>query len=377
MSLTLTNATCVTPCLTLADRTVLIEDGTISRIAGPEEEVSADGEVLNVGGNYVLPGLIDIHAHGAAGADFFDPDLPVQQAAELLHAHGVTGLYPTVDSRPWPRMKEALERGGQLCSQSAAKELFRGIHCEGPFLNPEMSGAAQVDALCQPTLEGWKELQASAGGQIELLTIAPELDGAGAVIRSAFREGVAVSAGHSNADYETTLRAVDEGLRQITHLFNGMSHFHHRDPNILLAALLEPDIRVQLNGEGGHVHPLGMRLTYRLKGAQGIILASDMHPAAGLGPGTYDSKDGRVESDGVLIRTADGTVAGSALPLDESLRTMVHDVGASLPDAARMATLNAAQELGLADRKGRVAEGYDADLAVLDGQVVYRRESNS
>ncbi|MEF8788343.1 MAG: N-acetylglucosamine-6-phosphate deacetylase [Planctomycetota bacterium] len=386
MSLLLKDATCVTPGRTVEDRTLVLKDGTIARIAGSGYQPGCEAEVMDVDGNHVLPSFIDMHAHGCLGADFSDPDFPIRDGVDFLHAHGVTALYPTLHARPWQEMKASLERGGELCSRGAGSALFRALHCEGPFLNPEMSGAAPVEALRRPTLEAWNELQNASGGRIRVLTIAPELEGASQVVRAAYHQGTVVSAGHSNADYDTVMSAVDEGLREVTHLFNAMAHFHHRDPNILLAALLEPDIRVQINADGGHVHPRGMQMAYRLKGPQGIIITSDLHPAGGLPPGTHEWEGEKVENDGCLVRTADGTVAGSALPLDQGLRTMVREVGASLAEAARMASLNPAQELGLSDRKGRVAEGYDADLAVLDenlqvtatiadGRIVYRRDT--
>ena len=387
MGLLLTHATCVTPCRIAEDRTVVIEDGTITRIEGPDLSVDNGHEVQDLEGKFLLPSFIDLHAHGAMGSDFAEPDFAVRETLDFLHAHGVTGLYPTLHARPWEGLKGALRRVGSLCRKKPGSQLFGGIHCEGPFLNRKMSGAAPVEALCTPTGEAWKELQSASGDEIRVLTIAPELDGSMEVIGSAFREGVLVSAGHSNADYETMMTAVDEGLREVTHLFNAMPPFHHRDPKILLAALLEPDIRVQINAEGAHVHPLGMRMAYRLKGAHGIILTSDLHPAAGLPPGTHEIEGCQVDNDGNLVRLADGTVAGSACPVDAGLRTMVNEVGVSIPEAARMASLNPAQELGMDNRKGRVAQGYDADLAVVDhnlqvaatiadGQVVYRRDSN-
>ena len=382
MRLVLTNATCVTPLRMAPDRTIVIRDGTIEQIAGQNFPTLSEDNVKDVGGRYVLPGLIDVHAHGALGYEFADEGLPVPETVSYLHSHGITGLLPTLHPRPTGKFQEAMERMADRCLHGTGQGLFLGIHSEGPFLNPEMCGGADRDAFCTPDLETWTHLQEAGRGQIKMLTIAPELEGAAQVIRGIAHDGVAVSAGHSNASYQDTLEAVENGLSMTTHTFNAMAGLSSQRPNVLLAALREPELSAQLNGEGGHVHPLVMQMICRMKGTEGVILTSDLHPGAGLAAGTHTVCDLEVETDGEIVRYPDGTIVGSALPLDQSVRTMVQQVGVSLIDAARMASYNAAQRVGLGDRKGRVAPDYDADLAVMGkdlrvvmtvsaGEVVY------
>ena len=382
MGVVLVNCNCVTPLRVARHRTVVIRDGTIEQIAGPGFSAGSEDELRDLGGRFVLPGLIDVHAHGALGHEFADEDLPVADTVRYLHSHGVTGLLPTLHPRPMQQFKEAMERMADRCLEGPAQRLVLGIHSEGPFLNPEMCGGADKEAFCRPTKDAWRELQEAACGQIKMVTLAPELDGAMSVIRGLVREGVAVSGGHSNASYDVTMAAVEQGLSMTTHTFNAMEGLSPDRPNILLAALREPELSAQLNAEGVHVHPIFMRMLYRLKGARGVIVTSDLHPGAGLAPGTHTAAGFTVETDGEIVRYTDGTIVGSALPLDQSVRTMVQQVGVPLTEAARMASLNPARSLGLAHRKGKIAPGYDADLAVMDedlqvkmtvagGQVVY------
>lgn len=372
MALVLANATCVTPFRTAPDRTVVVRDGVINRLTGPDYEPSPADDVRDLDGDYLLPGLIDLHVHGAVGADFYDEDLPVREMVDFAHRHGITGLLATVHPRPLPEMTAALERLAGLCGDERAQGTLVGIHCEGPFLNPEMAGGAPARWCCRPSRDAWERLRDAAGGRMKVLTISPELQGAATVTRDAARAGVAVSMGHTAADYHTVERAMDEGVSLVTHVFNAMEPLKTREPNALLAALLEPGLRLQLNAEGVHVHPLVMRMLYRLKGAEGLILTSDLHPAAGLEPGTYTWEGVEMATDGRVVRFPDGTMVGSARPLDHSLRTVVREVGVPLPEAVRMATVNPARAVGLGDRKGRIAPGRDADLAVLDGELRVR-----
>ena len=388
MALVLTNATCVTPFRVAKNRTVVIRDGIIEKIAGPAFSGASEDDVRDVEGHFILPGFVDVHAHGALGYEFADAELPVEGAVDFLYCHGVTGLLPTLHPRPMDEFKGAMARMADRCLSGPARKLLLGIHSEGPFLNPEMCGGADREAFCKPSLEIWRQLQNAGQSQIKMLTVAPELPGAMPVIRAIVQEGVAVSAGHSNAGYEIALSAVEQGLSMTTHTFNAMEGLSSRRPNILLAALREPELSAQLNAEGIHVHPLFMRLLYRLKGAEGIILTSDLHPGCGLPPGTHTVGDLTVETDGEIIRYPNGTIVGSALPLDQSVRTMVHQVGVPLTEAARMASLNPARCIGIGDRKGRIAPGYDADLVVMDrdlsvvmtvaeGRPVYERSGRA
>jgi len=369
MALVLKNATCVTPFCIAGSRHVVVEEGIITAVRGGEVPGGTGDRVLDLEGSYLLPGFIDVHVHGAVGGDFLNPDMPLAEAVSHFHSHGVTGVLATLTSRPLPAYLKAIDRARQYCQCDAVRGMLLGIHCEGPFLNPRMSGGANAEYFCEPSVEAWQQMRDVGKGWVKMLTVSPELEGAAAVIRAASGDGVAVSAGHTDAGYEQMLEAIGNGLSQVTHTFNAMEPLHHRRAGALLAALLQDELVAQVNGEGRHVHPLFMRMLYRLKGAEGIILTSDLTAEAGLPEGRYEREGRRIYSTDGIARLQDGTIVGSTQSLDEGIRVLVNEAGVPLADAVRMASLNPARALGLDHRKGAIAPGKDADLVVMDSNL--------
>ena len=386
MALILKNATCVTPFRVARGRCVVVEEGVIRAVADGEAAARPADEVLDLEGRYLLPGFIDVHVHGAVGRDFLDPDVCLGEAVPYLQSHGVTGVLATLASRPMPAYLRAIERAREYCQCDAARGTLLGIHCEGPFLNPEICGGANADYFCEPTVAAWHRMRDAGHGWVKMLTVSPELEGAVAAIRAACEDGVAVSAGHTDAAYEDMLEAIDSGLSLVTHTFNAMEPLHHRRPGALLATLLQQELVAQVNADGRHVHPLFMNMLYRLKGAEGVISTSDMTAEAGLPEGTYQREGRQIRSAEGIARLQDGTIVGSTRSLDEAIRVLVREAGVPLTDAARMASLNPARALRLDDRKGTIAPGKDADLVVMDsglrvtmtisgGRIVYESPS--
>jgi len=367
MALILKDATCVTPFHLARQRTVVIDGTTIRAVTSADCDAGGDDSVIELDGDYLLPGFIDLHAHGAVGGDFRDPDPPVTRMVSYFRQHGVTGVLATLTTGPMPQFLESVGRVAAGCAEAGGGLL--GIHCEGPFLNPELCGGAPAEFFLEPTVERWRQMHDAGKGWIKLMTLSPELEGAMTVLRAARRDGTAVSAGHSNASYETAQLAVKNGLSLVTHVFNAMAPLHHREPGVLLAAMLCHELPVQLNAEGVHVHPLVMRMLYRLKGPAGIVLGSDSTRGAGLPDGTYEHGRRRLEVKGPIARFEDGTIVGATTSLDHALRVMVGKVGVPLTEAARMASLNPARVLGLDHRKGVIAPGKDADLVIMDQEL--------
>jgi len=376
MALLIENARCVMTHRVTDKRSVVVEEGRIARITAGEVSVAPGDTVLDLQGAYLVPGLIDVHVHGAMGGDFQDEGLPLEDMVGYFHRHGVTGVLATIIPQPVDVTVEVLRRLVRMFREDGWTDTIWGIHSEGPFLNTEMSGAARPENLAKPSVTAWEDMWGAADGMLKMITVAPELEDAGSVIRAAHRAGTVVSAGHTNASYEETVQAIEDGLSSTTHLFNAMERLRHRDPGILLASLLRPEIIAQVNAEGGHVHPLVMGMVYELKGSDGIVLTSDIRSTAGL----EETGEGR---DALDVR--EGTIVGSKAALDSSVRVMVREVGVPMPDAVQMASLNPAKLLGVDDRKGSIVANKDADLAVMNddlevkmliqgGEVVYDAE---
>ena len=242
-----------------------------------------------------------------------------------------------------------------------------GAHLEGPFLNPRRPGAMDPAWFLEPSASVIERLLAAGGGRVSMMTLAPELPGALQVIAALAGRGVVASLGHSDAAYESACAGVRAGARSVTHLFNAMAPLHHRRPGLLGAALDVENLRCELICDGVHVDPVAMRLALRAKGPGGLRLITDAIAAAGMGDGEYRlGESAVVVRDGRATLPGDDVIAGSTLTMDAALANAVRWLGVTVEQAVAMASANPARLLGLDDRKGAIAAGYDADLAVLD-----------
>jgi N-acetylglucosamine-6-phosphate deacetylase len=396
----LTNCRAVTPGGVLDDATVAVREGTIAGV-GQGRDLTGQGgappadAVLDLGGLTVLPGLIDLHIHGAGGADAHAGE--IADLAAFLPRCGVTAFLPTLAADAEERTLAALRAVAEVRSRQAAGDggggddqlgrgaLVLGAHLEGPFLNPERAGAIPSEYMRLADAAAVDRLLGVAPRLVRLMTLAPEVAGALELIPRLIREGVVVSIGHTAAGYELARRALDAGARHTTHLFNAMTGLHHRALGPAGAMLTDERATVELIADGEHVHPAMLALAIRAKGSAGVALVSDAVGPAGLPPGEYDWLGKRVRSDGRTVRLPDGTLAGSLGTLDVALRTVTgrlpDGAGFGMAEAALMAATVPARILGL-ERKGRLVAGCDADLTALDsagrvrltivgGRVVY------
>lgn len=335
---------------------ILVEDGVITQIGAVERAYG--GETWEANGEAVVPGFIDVHLHGGAGFDVLDGS---REALEGLAAHlavqGVTGYLATTVACPESQLLPLFEQVRQ-----GAPALL-GIHLEGQFINPAKAGAQDPECMLpfsRQLLERW---QAASGHGIRWVTVAPELlepeD-----LQAMAAAGITVAIGHSLASYEEALAAIAHGATHFTHLFNANPPLHHRDPGLILAALLDPRTTAELILDGHHLHPRLLDLAYRLKGEDGVMLVSDAIPATGLPPGRYCLGRLPVHTDGETARLADGTLAGSLLTMDRAIRLAI---GLGLPPAAvlAMTSRTPARRLGLTDR-GVLQLGARGDLVWLD-----------
>ena len=373
------HATLLTPEATVAD--VLIADGRIIAVDTAGAPPPAGAEVRDAAGLLLAPGFIDLQVNGGFGLDFTADPATIWDVAAALPRFGVTAFLPTIITSPRgvPQAAQRVLAGGPPADWRGARPL--GLHLEGPFLNPGKKGAHNPAYLRQPSaadINGW-----SPETGVRLVTLAPELPWARQAIAELARRGVVVSAGHSLATFDEAAAGFDSGARYATHLFNAMPTLHHREPGLIAAALADPRVTVGLVADGLHVHPARVGLLWRWLGPERLNLVTDAMAALGMGPGEYLLGDYRVTVEGDAARLDDGTLAGCVLSLDAMLRAFLAFSGATAAQALPTITTTPAWRLGLGDRLGRVAPGYDADLVLLSpdlrvvqtfvgGESVYR-----
>jgi N-acetylglucosamine-6-phosphate deacetylase len=363
-----TNATAITPFRVARQSCIVVEGTRITQFGSLDSvQVPANTQVHDLRGKYVVPGFIDLHLHGGGGCAFNSPEEgSFDRLLDYFISHGTTRLLATIHADEKSRFLSAIGDVAEFCRKGSRHGVLHGIHLEGPFLNREMRGALDDAHLWDATVDNELLLERVGRGFIKLMTMAPEIPGARDVMQVAAQAGIVLAVAHSKARYEDLDPAIDQGLSQVTHIFNAMPTMHHRNPGVLTAAFLRRELKVHLIADGVHVHPAVVTLLYKVKGASGIILISDAISASGCDDGTYSlsSRDVTVRHGRAYL--ADGTLAGSTVTLDRSVKFLVENTDIPIQDAVRMATLNPARTLGLDRTKGVIAVGRDADLVVLD-----------
>ena len=341
-----------------------LDSGRIIAVEASTNPTAATDIVLDDG--WIVPGLVDLQVNGAGGVDLTsaaEPTAALDAVAIVLAQHGVTAFCPTLVSSPVERIVERLPA---LRPRPTAGAMCLGAHVEGPFIDPAHRGVHDPEVLRHASgdeIARWLD-----AGPPALVTLAPELPGSLAAIEQLCAAGVVVSLGHSGANVAAAQAGVAAGARMGTHLFNAMPPLHHRQPG-LVGALLASQATLGLIADGVHLDPLVIELVVRLAGPRRVALVSDALAAAAAAPGTVALGDQTVHSDGVSVRRANGTLAGSALLLDACLRHARDWLGDWLSPAelVLMATQTPADVLG-ARRKGRIEAGADADLALFDSE---------
>lgn len=367
-SLTIVHASVFTQSGWLPDGLIRISNGKIDRVETFQGQ-PLDGEVINAAGLFVSPGWIDIQINGGFGMDFTDDPTTIWEVARQLPQYGTTSFLPTIITSPPETVNQAMEvlKKGPPLGWSGAEPL--GIHAEGPFLNPQKKGAHNPQYLQKPALgiiEGW-----SRENGIWLVTLAPEMPG-NAEVMDVLRAGnVVISAGHSMASYEEAVASFGRGVRCGTHLYNAMPSLLHREPGLTGALLTHPEIVVGLIADGIHCHPGMLQLAWRSKGSDGIALVTDAMGAMGMPPGKFRFAGFEITVDETSARLHDGTLAGSILTTDQSLRNMMNWLGLPLDDVLPSLTTTPARLLDI-QHKGHLSPGMDADLVLLTetGQLI-------
>jgi N-acetylglucosamine-6-phosphate deacetylase len=371
--------------LVLPDRvevaTLVVRDGRIAEIVSGPRAVGGNETRLDFGGHLIVPGFVDVHVHGLHGADVLDDDGAVAEVASHLPRHGVTAFCPTSTACDPVTLSRFLSEVGRLRQAPPAGARVLAAHLESNFLNPEYRGAQPLDCLRAVTTEriAWDRGDPFSGrdvlevvdrhrADVGIFTLAPEVEGAAALVRALVAAGTRVSLGHTGATYEQAMQAFADGARQVTHLFNRMRPFGHRDPGVVGAALGHDDVVVELICDGRHVHPASMRVAIAAKGPARVMAITDATAGAGLPEGATARLGGRTIEVRDVARLPDGTMAGSVLTMDRAFATLVTACGFDLVEAARMCSTTPARALDLVGH-GVLAPGSVADFVILDAQL--------
>lgn len=388
--LAIVNGTIVTPQSVITPGLVLCEAGRIGYV-GPAHaaEPEEGSQLIDASGCYVLPGLIDTHFHGSGGDDVMaNGPAGIGRIARSILRYGTTGFLATTIAARHSELLRAIE--DTIAAEAAQAEpaaAILGLHIEGPYINLKFKGAQPEWGIRDPNFDECRELLDAAAGRIKIMTLAPELPGGLELIRWLTAHHVIASVGHSEADYDTALAAIEAGAKRATHLFNAMSGAHHRKPGLAAAALNEPGICAELICDGVHVHPQMARLAWQMKGRDGLVLVTDATAAQGVGDGTFTLADFQIQVRGNLCTLLDGvTIAGSVLTMNGALGNARQFTGMDLIDLAHTASLIPAQACGVAARKGSLEVGKDADIAIFRsdfttasticaGQVAYQNQA--
>lgn len=363
-----TNARIIFPDAIREDLDVTVRAGKIVEIGSP---VAGANDTVDLGGNFLAPGFVDLHVHGGNGHDAMEANAEALRAICDYHASGgTTSLLLTTVTAPFANILLALTKIGEFRGQIPE---IAGVHLEGPLISHDRAGAQNVEFICEARAE-LIDCLLEHRDLIKRVTIAPEIKGAMTAINRLSGAGLIVSGGHSNAWEEEARAALENGMRSVTHTFNCMSSARRRGTRrvagLLEVALSEPEISCELIAEQHHVSPALMKLLYCAKGVGGICLVSDATAGAGLPDGTVFQLGDRncVAKDGVCFLADRPVLAGSASRLIDLVRTMMREAAVPLPEVIAMASLNPAREAGLTE-KGEIAVGKDADLVVLSPEL--------
>ena len=348
---------------------LLIKDGVIAAIG---ENLPADGEIVDAAGCFVVPGLVDIHNHGFRGTEFASANEEFDGGTLELAKRGITTVVPTVRCLPMDRLLAAIENIKKEMVRRPAGAKLAGINLEGPFLSPARIGSMVPENLAKPGKEALSELLSACEGTLRSITLAPELPGVLPLIEDILFAGANPAIGHSNATYAEAQAAVEAGANLVTHLFNAMRPFTHRDPGLIGEALTDDRLTCELICDFVHNDPAAVDLAIRAKGVENIVMISDTGRMAGLGDGEYIIEGRKRIVSGKLCKTEDGVIAGSVCSLFDGFRNLLLR-GYPLSDVSRMASFNPAKMTGIDRHTGSISVGKAADLLLLDGTFSLRQ----
>ncbi|PKK40418.1 N-acetylglucosamine-6-phosphate deacetylase [Clostridiaceae bacterium JG1575] len=346
-----------------------LDGATIQEIRSPEDLpfTAAPGEaVWDANGQYILsPGFIDVHIHGAGGADTMDASLEsLCTISETISRFGTTSFLATTMTQSPERVRAAVQAVKKWGPEVRGAQIL-GLHLEGPFISPEAIGAQNPNFVAAPSVSLFQSLVEEAEDLVVTVTLAPERQGAEELIRYLRGKDINAAMGHTKATYEQAKEGMSWGCNHATHLFNAMTGLHHRAPGVV-GAVLDSDITAETIADGIHVLWPVLRSVYHLMAPERMILVTDAMMACGMHEGTYSLGGQKVFVKDGAARLEKGALAGSILTMGDAVKNVAQHTDLALHEVLRMATFNPARLCGVADRKGRLAPGYDADLVLLN-----------
>ena len=370
MRFTLHDARLIDAATDIAHGDITVAGTHIHALSHSEGSTVESDTVIDASGMLVVPGFIDVHTHGGGGFNLHTTDAgEIRGYARWAPETGTTSfliaVVGTPGSMPEQQLKTAVEA---LHARMTGAEPL-GIHLEGPYISIARRGAHQPSWLRVPDESETGQLLALTDGYLRLITLAPELPGATAMIRRLLEAGITVSMGHTDVTYEQAQEAIQLGITHVTHCFNAMRPLLHRAPGPLAAAAEAEGVFGEVIADGVHVHPAAVNALVKLLGPERTILITDALAAAGIAEASFDFAGQPAQVIHGAARLADGTITGSILTMDQALRNVLLMTEVTLPQAVGMLTLNPARSAQVSHRKGRLQAGYDADLLILDSSL--------
>lgn len=345
---------------------VLVEDGKIKEI-NPTNQTSTD--IIDGEGLYLSPGFINIHIHGASGHDTMDGTFEaINEISKSIVKNGTTSFTPTTMTVSIDAIKKSMEfiKEAKLNGTDGASVL--GAHLEGPFISPSAIGAQNPNYLEKPDIGTYMKMVGNCEDAVVSITIAPEVGGAKELIKELTSRGVVCSIGHTKATYEEAIEGIECGCSHSTHLFNAMTPFAHREAGVV-GAIFDTDITTETITDGIHISYPSLRIAYKQKTTDKVLLVTDSMMACCMPDGVYSLGGQDVVVSNGAARLANGSLAGSILTLDKAIDNVNKNTDLPLYEIVKMATFNGAKHCNVEDRKGLIKEGYDADLVLFDENI--------
>lgn len=352
----------------LINGVVLIEGKKISGIYSQKDKFrDKAADLFDYGDNFISPGLIDMHIHGALGKDVMDCEIEsLKKIAIHLAKYGATGFLGTTASSSLHSLFETVETIKRAAKSHLPSELL-GIHVEGPFLNIKRKGAQDPSFIRRMNKEEIQSLIRAVKGMKTVISMAPEVDDNMSYIKTLKESGIIVAIGHSDATYQQAIESFKKGITHATHLFNAMSGYHHRKPGVAGAVFDFPEVSAEVIADGIHLHPSALRLVFCRKEKGKICLITDSIKAAGMGDGIFSMGNLKIvvkENKARLVKS--NVLAGSVLTLNRAVRNIIDWIGVPVNQAINMASLNPARVLGLDNKIGSIQRGKYANIAIFD-----------
>ncbi|WP_114457861.1 N-acetylglucosamine-6-phosphate deacetylase [Halanaerobium sp. MA284_MarDTE_T2] len=369
----------------LENYALLIKSEKIKKIVR-KEDMKSDIKVKDLGNKIIIPGLIDLHIHGAAGYDVMDGDYDsIKEISNYLCKNGVTSFLATTLTAPLEKIENAVKTVELAKKNGLEGAKILGVYLEGPYLTEEHKGAHPVEFMREIKIEEIDKLLKKYGELIKVIALAPEKENALAAVEYLKEKGIKTAIAHTDASYEETKAAIEKGAVISTHTFNGMRGMHHREAGTAGAVMDSDKIFAELIADKIHVSPAVIRILYKLKGKEKLYLVSDCMRAGGLEDGQYKLGELSVKVEEGITRTESGSLAGSTLKMKDAVLNIKDAAEIDLFEAVKFATLVPAKAIGLQNNIGSISEGKNADLTVIDdnlniyltvvdGQIVYNSD---